>query len=66
MNKKLWMHVVMAILVAGLFLTASCAKKTVVSDATSIEDQARAEAEAAAAARQAEEEIAGGRYRGPL
>jgi peptidoglycan-associated lipoprotein len=56
MNKKLWMHVVMAILVAGLFMTASCAKKTVVSDATSIEDQAKAEAEAAAAARQAEEE----------
>lgn len=54
MNKKLWMHVVMAILVAGLFMTASCAKKTVVSDATSIEDQAKAEAEAAA--RQAEEE----------
>lgn len=61
MNKKLWMHVVMAILVAGLFLTASCAKKTVVSDATTIEDQARAQAEAeaaaaAAAAKKAEEE----------
>jgi peptidoglycan-associated lipoprotein len=50
MNKRLWMHVVMAILVAGLFLTVSCAKKTVVSDATTIEDQAKAEAEAAARA----------------
>ena len=59
MNKKLWMHVVMAILVAGLFLTASCAKKTVVSDATTIEDQAGTETEsaaAAAAAKKAEEE----------
>jgi peptidoglycan-associated lipoprotein len=60
MNKKLWMHVVMAILVAGLFLMASCAKKTVVSDATTIEDQAGTEAEtsaaAAAAAKKAEEE----------
>jgi peptidoglycan-associated lipoprotein len=59
MNKKLWMHVVMAILVAGLFLTASCAKKTVVSDATTIEDQTKAQAEAeaaAAAAKKAEEE----------
>ncbi len=53
MNRKLWINVVMAMLVAGLFLTASCAKKTVVSDATTIEDQAamtEAEAEAAAEA----------------
>lgn len=63
MNKKLGLHVLMAILVAGLFLTASCAKKTVVSDATAIEDQtqasadaAAAEAAAAAAARKAEQE----------
>jgi peptidoglycan-associated lipoprotein len=59
MNKKLWVHVVMAILVAGLFLTASCAKKTVVSDATTIEDQAGTKTEsaaAAAAAKKAEEE----------
>ncbi|HKK98655.1 MAG TPA: peptidoglycan-associated lipoprotein Pal [Desulfotignum sp.] len=51
MNKKLWINVVMAMLVAGLFLTVSCAKKTVVSDATTIEDQAAmTEAEAAAEA----------------
>ncbi|MCA1793144.1 MAG: peptidoglycan-associated lipoprotein Pal [Desulfotignum sp.] len=50
MNKKLWINVVMAILVAGLFLTVSCAKKTVVSDASTIEDQAQAEAQAAAEA----------------
>ncbi len=58
MNKKLGFHLLMAILVAGLFLTASCAKKTVVSDATSIEDQAQTDAEAAAAkaARKAEAE----------
>lgn len=59
MNRKLGFYLLMAVLVAGLFMTASCAKKTVVSDATTIEDQARAEAEAAAAAeaaRKAEEE----------
>jgi len=58
MNKKLGLHVLMAILVAGLFLTASCAKKTVVSDATAIEDQTQASAEATAAevARKAEQE----------
>ncbi|MEE4364079.1 MAG: peptidoglycan-associated lipoprotein Pal [Desulfotignum sp.] len=51
MNRKLWINVVMAMLVAGLFLTVSCAKKTVVSDATTIEDQAAmTEAEAAAEA----------------
>jgi len=50
MNKKLWINVVMAVFVAGLFLTASCAKKTVVSDASTIEDQAGAEAAAQAAA----------------
>lgn len=58
MNKKLGFHLLMAILVAGLFLTASCAKKTVVSDAGTIEDQTQTAAEAAAAeaARKAEEE----------
>ncbi len=51
MNRKLWINVVMAMLVAGLFLTVSCAKKTVVSDATTIEDQATmTEAETAAEA----------------
>lgn len=58
MNKRLGLHLLMAILVAGLFLTASCAKKTVVSDATAIEDQTQTSAEAAAAeaARKAEQE----------
>jgi peptidoglycan-associated lipoprotein len=36
----------MAILVAGLFLTVSCAKKTVVSDATTIEDQGKIKTDA--------------------
>ncbi len=58
MNGKLGFYLLMAVLVAGLFLTASCAKKTVVSDASTIEDQTQsAEAAAAAeAARKAEEE----------
>lgn len=59
MNRKLGIYVLMAVLVAGLFLTASCAKKTVVSDATTIEDQAKTAADVAAeaeAARKAEQE----------
>lgn len=55
MNRKLGFYLLMAVLVAGLFMTASCAKKTVVSDTTTIEDQAQAAA-AAEAARKAEEE----------
>ncbi len=55
MNRKLWVNLMAAILMAGLFMTVSCAKKTVVSDGTTIEDQAtvkaEAEAEAAAAAK---------------
>ncbi len=50
MKNKMWINLAMAILVAGLFFTVSCAKKTVVSDATTIEDQAKAEADAKAAA----------------
>ncbi len=38
----MWINVLMAILVAGLFFTVSCAKKTVGSDATTIEDQSGA------------------------
>lgn len=56
MNTRSGMYVLMAILVAGLFLTASCAKKTVVSDATTIEDQTQTATEAAMAAKKAEEE----------
>jgi len=66
MNKRVWINLVMAVLVAGLFLTVSCAKKTVVSDATTIEDQekiqaeakAKAKAEAEAKAKAEEERIA--------
>jgi len=50
MKKRVWVNLVMAILVAGLFLTASCAKKTIVSDATTIEDQEKAKLEADAKA----------------
>ena len=50
MNKRVWINVVMAVLVAGLFLTVSCAKKTVVSDATTTEDQEKSQAEAKAKA----------------
>ena len=55
MNKRVWINLVMVMFVAGLFLTVSCAKKTVVSDATAVEDQEenaqlKAEAEALALA----------------
>ncbi len=56
MNKKWGFYLLMAILVAGLFLMSSCAKKTVVSDATTIEDQTQTADEAAMAAKKAEEE----------
>ena len=48
MKKRVWINLVMAILVAGLFFTVSCAKKTIVSDATTIEDQEKVQAEAQA------------------
>jgi peptidoglycan-associated lipoprotein len=50
MNKKMWMNLMAAMLVAGLFMTVSCAKKTIVSEPTTIEDQAKLEAEAKAKA----------------
>jgi len=50
MNKRVWINLVMAVFVAGLFLTVSCAKKTVVSDATTIEGQEKSQAEAKARA----------------
>ena len=49
MKRKLWMNLMMAVLVAGLFMTVSCAQKTVVSEPTTIEDKAKADAEAEAA-----------------
>ncbi len=39
MKSRMWMNLVMAVLVSGLFLTVSCAKKTVVSEGTTIENQ---------------------------
>ncbi len=57
MNRKLWMNLMVAMLVAGLFMTVSCAKKTVVADGTTIEDQAKAEAEAKAKALAEQERI---------
>jgi len=50
MNRKLWMNLMAAVLVAGLFMTVSCAKKTIVTEPTTIEDQVKAEAEAKAKA----------------
>ena len=47
MKNRVWINLVMAILVAGLFLTVSCAKHTVVSDATTIEDQGKVTSDAA-------------------
>ena len=40
MKNRVWMNIVMAILVAGLFFTASCAKKTIVSGESTIETSA--------------------------
>ncbi len=57
MERKLWMNLMVAMLVAGLFLTVSCAQKTVVSEPTTIEDKAKADAAAKAkAAAQAEQD----------
>ncbi len=39
MKNRVWINLVMAVLVAGLFLTVSCAKTTVVSDSQPIQDQ---------------------------
>lgn len=50
MKNRMWMNLVMVILVAGLFFTVSCAKKTVVSDATTIQDQSAVDEAAAAEA----------------
>ncbi len=60
MKNRVWMNILLAVLVAGLFLTVSCAKKTVVTDATTIEDQAKAQqdADAKAKAEQEAERIA--------
>lgn len=58
MNKRVWINLVMAVLVAGLFLTVSCAKKTVVSDATTTEDQEKSQAKAKAKAEAEAERIA--------
>lgn len=56
MKNRKWINLVMVILVAGLFFTVSCAKKTVISDATTIEDQAKMEADNAMADAQADAE----------
>ena len=50
MKRNLWMNLMMAVLVAGLFMTVSCAKKTMVTEPTTIEDKAAADAKAAAEA----------------
>ena len=48
MNKKTWMNLMVIVLMLGLFMTVSCAKKTIVSDGTTIEDQEKAKAKALA------------------
>jgi len=61
MRRKIWLNVLLAVLVAGLFFTVSCAKKEVVSDAGTVKQapatppddaaaRAKADAEAKAAA----------------
>ncbi len=56
MKKRVWVNMLMVILVAGLFLTVSCAKKTVVSDAAIVEGSEKVKAEAERVAQQKLEE----------
>ena len=56
MKRNLWMNLMMAVLVAGLFMTVSCAKKTMVTEPTTIEDQAAADAKAKADAQMMKDE----------
>ena len=56
MKRNFWMNLLMAVMVAGLFMTVSCAQKKVVSDSTTIEDQAAAEEAARMAAEEAARE----------
>lgn len=57
MNKAVWINIWLAMLVAGIFMTASCAKQPVTVEPTSsFEDENNAEAERAQAL-QAEEEM---------
>lgn len=67
MKRKIWLNVLMSVLVAGLFLTVSCAKKAVVSDAGTVKQasatedpnaKAKAEAERLAAEKAAKEKAA--------
>ncbi len=50
MNKNLWLNLMMVILVAGLFMTVSCAKKTVAPETATVEDQSGADSDAKAKA----------------
>jgi peptidoglycan-associated lipoprotein len=50
MKNRLWINLVMAVLVAGLFLTVSCTKRTVVTEPTTIENQASTDGSAGQAA----------------
>ena len=49
MKNRIWMNILMATLVAGLMMTVSCSKPTVVSSEAGIEDQAAMDAAAKAA-----------------
>lgn len=43
MKNRVWMNLIMAVLVAGLMFTVSCAKKTVVTEPTQIESKEQVE-----------------------
>ncbi len=45
MKRSVWMNLVMAIIVSGLFLTVSCSDKTVLPNEASIQDQQDVEAD---------------------
>lgn len=46
MKSRMWMNLLMVMLVSGLFLTVSCAKKTVVTEPAQIEDQTQVSSDA--------------------
>ena len=61
MKRSVWMNLVLAVLVAGLFMTVSCAKKTMVAEPTTIENKDDADAKAKAEAmrqKEIEEQLA--------
>jgi peptidoglycan-associated lipoprotein len=58
MRKKLWIHLALLLIIPGLLFTASCAKKTVKSDASATAAEGQQQAEEAAQAQEREQQAA--------